>query len=631
MLLARFGSLAPKRPVLSTARHLSFSFRPSRAHRGNAAFLTRRAVARTALFSFTLTSGLLASSIYADSDTNAQDGKKKGNPSVTSLGSLVRAYVVYTMCSVPALVDASPKLLSVLSSVPGLKQITEAFVRITFFDQFVGADTAEESIPLLHSLRAANKGVLFAYSVEVDEKEATGASTSLSSTDTIPNSPPPSSVSPSADGAYTRIVDEMVHCIDVAADFEDGLSKNSGVADNSFTHETVPVNAKGRRTWVAVKMTALLPDANALRALSARIVASRKALPSPEALVPFPGSPRIEDLGIISSPLTTNPNNLPPLTPEQIRDIRELYANLHRICKRASERGVKIIMDAEYSWYQPAIDALTLALMREFNSLDQKSRHGGYIEPLIYGTFQAYLRRTPSHIALALEDAKKNNYSLGVKLVRGAYHSHELAARHAALALSTPSLSISPEVDPPVWLEKKDSDATYNKCVGMLVRAVKEDLEKQNASVSTKKGAASAAAATSETPSLPGLGVLFGTHNWDSCALILKELVLNGLAVEEPKVSGNNGQAPIRVGEDVTERVAIGQLYGMTDNLTDWVVNRVVTDSPFVIKYVPYGALAEVMPYLSRRAIENKSVLGDGNAAYERQRAGQEIWKKIFG
>jgi proline dehydrogenase len=32
-------------------------------------------------------------------------------------------------------VDASPRLLSFMTSVPGLKQITEAFVRITFFDQ----------------------------------------------------------------------------------------------------------------------------------------------------------------------------------------------------------------------------------------------------------------------------------------------------------------------------------------------------------------------------------------------------------------------------------------------------------------------------------------------------------------
>jgi hypothetical protein len=48
------------------------------------------------------------------------------------------------------------------------------------------------------------------------------------------------------------------------------------------------------------------------------------------------------------------------------------------------------------SWYQPAVDALTLSLMREFNSLDPNPTAGGGpgdVQPLVYGTLQAYLRR----------------------------------------------------------------------------------------------------------------------------------------------------------------------------------------------------------------------------------------------
>lgn len=38
------------------------------------------------------------------------------------------------------------------------------------------------------------------------------------------------------------------------------------------------------------------------------------------------------------------------------------------------------------------------------------------------------------------------------------------------------------------------------------------------------------------------------------------------------------------------------------------------------------------MPYLARRAIENKSVLGgDGGAITEKRQAGSQIWKRIFG
>jgi len=51
----------------------------------------------------------------------------------------------------------------------------------------------------------------------------------------------------------------------------------------------------------------------------------------------------------------------------------------------------------------------------------------------------------------------------------------------------------------------------------------------------------------------------------------------------------------------------------------------------YLHRYIPYGALSEVMPYLSRRAIENQSVLGNDNASEERRRAGREIWRRVFG
>jgi proline dehydrogenase len=88
----------------------------------------------------------------------------------------------------------------------------------------------------------------------------------------------------------------------------------------------------------------------------------------------------------------------------------------------------------------------------------------------------------------------------------------------------------------------------------------------------------------------------------------------------------------------------------MGDALTDRIAASVRTRFPFVIKYVPYGALSEVsymlvppvsarctqaacqvMPYLARRAVENKSVLGNGHAAEERRQAFDALWKRLFG
>lgn len=83
----------------------------------------------------------------------------------------------------------------------------------------MGGDTAHATLPVLKDLRAENKGCLFAYSVEVDESEAEG------------------NAKFQKEPVHKRIVQEMIRCIDVAADFEDGYSKD-----------------KGRRTWVALKL-----------------------------------------------------------------------------------------------------------------------------------------------------------------------------------------------------------------------------------------------------------------------------------------------------------------------------------------------------------------------------------------
>jgi proline dehydrogenase len=49
-------------------------------------------------------------------------------------------------------------------------------------------------------------------------------------------------------------------------------------------------------------------------------------------------------------------------------------------------------------------------------------------------------------------------------------------------------------------------------------------------------------------------------------------------------------------------------------------------------QYIAYGSLSEVMPFLGRRAIENKSVMsGEGGAAAERQRLASELWRRWFG
>jgi proline dehydrogenase len=53
-------------------------------------------------------------------------------------------------------------------------------------------------------------------------------------------------------------------------------------------------------------------------------------------------------------------------------------------------------------------------------------------------------------------------------------------------------------------------------------------------------------------------------------------------------------------------KVYMAQLFGMSDNLS----MNVAHDGYNVVKYLPFGPLNDVMPYLFRRAEENTSVAG---------------------
>ncbi len=78
-----------------------------------------------------------------------------------------------------------------------------------------------------------------------------------------------------------------------------------------------------------------------------------------------------------------------------------------------------------------------------------------------------------------------------------------------------------------------------------------------------------------------------GSHNEESCELLIKLMNENGIEKNNPNFW-------------------FGQLFGMSDNISFNLAHLGYN----IAKYLPYGPIKEVMPYLVRRAQENTSVAG---------------------
>jgi len=86
---------------------------------------------------------------------------------------------------------------------------------------------------------------------------------------------------------------------------------------------------------------------------------------------------------------------------------------------------------------------------------------------------------------------------------------------------------------------------------------------------------------------LEKMSIFAGTHNEDSSYKLMKLMNENGI-------------------EKGDHRVWFGQLYGMSDNIS----YNLAENGYNVAKYLPFGPVRDVMPYLIRRAEENTSVAG---------------------
>ena len=90
------------------------------------------------------------------------------------------------------------------------------------------------------------------------------------------------------------------------------------------------------------------------------------------------------------------------------------------------------------------------------------------------------------------------------------------------------------------------------------------------------------------------IDLFLGSHNEMSSYLAMDKMKELGISKED-------------------RRVWFGQLYGMSDHITF----NLAKEGYNVAKYLPFGPVRDVMPYLIRRAEENTSVAGQTSRELE--------------
>ncbi|KAE8654988.1 Proline dehydrogenase 1 [Hibiscus syriacus] len=243
-----------------------------------------------------------------------------------------------------------------------------------------------------------------------------------------------------------------------------------------------------------------------------------------------------------------------PLTPQEESDLQLAHQRLLKLCQRCVQYNVPLIIDAEDTSIQPAIDYFTYSSAIMYNKDD----------PIIYGTIQAYLKDARERLFNTAKTAQSLGIPMGFKLVRGSYMSSET------------KLASSLGFDSPVHNGIRDTHACFNDCASFMLEKVADGYS----------------------------GLVLATHNLESGQLA---------AWKARDVGIDKGN----------KKLEFAQLYGMSEALSFGLRNAGFQ----VSKYLPYGPVDMVMPYLLRRAEENKGLLS--TSSLDRLLMGKELKRRF--
>ncbi|KAG5326220.1 PROD dehydrogenase, partial [Pseudoatta argentina] len=530
---------------------------------------------------------------------------------------LMRAYFVYQMCSIEYVVENNMKVMKMVKSILGEKLFTK-LMKATFYGHFVAGEDEVQITPVLDRLRQFGVKPILDYSVEEDisqeeaERREVQASVSEAGDEKREGPLKKYHVEKSfADRRYKvssartyfylneasceRNMDIFIRCLEAVAKDEIQTLKLKYPSQNITTHAQIDPNpgASMGIGITAVKLTAL-GRPQLLLQLSEVIMRARqytsdviggegavlahhaklddfkkkfeeahikdtevqkflqKIQSDKEGVIHlFPWSGILDENYELSETFQVPDIKtgkmvrlMSQLTSKEEEMFRNMIRRLNNIVTVADNLDVRIMIDAEQTYFQPAISRLTLEMMRKYNAK----------KAVVFNTYQTYLQDAYNEVKTDLEQAERQNFYFGAKLVRGAYIEQE-RARAAAMGYPDPTN--------PTFEATTES---YHKTLMECLRRMKQYKDK------------------GEDPKK--IGIMVASHNEDTVRFAIEKMKEIGISPED-KV------------------ICFGQLLGMCDYITFPLGQSGYS----AYKYIPYGPVKEVLPYLSRRAQENRGIL----------------------
>lgn len=487
---------------------------------------------------------------------------------------LFRAAACFRLCRIPLLVNHAEDLLGLGRKIVG-NTAMDKILKATLYGHFCAGEDQQAIAPVLKKLDSVGVGSILDYAAESDEESANNGNNRSSQE---PGTP--------VNHLTRDTARRMQHTArEYSYEDEDQCDRHVAVFQKCI-EDAASLSKDG---FAAVKVTAL-GNPKLLNRMSQAIIESKKlfqkfdtnldgSVSREEFEVAYNvffdhGDRNLSDIfeefdpdgtgnvDYITWSMNLKPVDLPKITnsckevgplalatptDEEIELIEAMYERGHTLAKTAAATSTRLLIDAEQTRFQPAIDNIVLDLQQTYNAVDSSDK------PIIYNTYQCYLKDAPERLQTDVDRAKRFNYHFGAKLVRGAYmESERLLAKIAML-------------ESPIHDTIEDTHACYNDSVDYLLeQSVKSDQL---------------------------IELMCATHNQRSIELAIESIEKYGI-------------------DRTKNTICFGQLYGMSDHLS-FNLGR---SGYRAYKYVPYGEVHEVIPYLLRRARENSSIAGGAAA-----------------